>query len=42
MISLANTLLCPDNFIVVLEKAGLKAGELSGYCREQGLYPEDV
>ena len=29
-----------DKFIVVLETAGLNATELSAYCRERGLYPE--
>ena len=27
---------------MVLETAGLKATELSAYCRERGLYPEQV
>jgi transposase len=27
---------------VVLETAGLNATELSTYCRERGLYPEQV
>ena len=31
-----------DKFTVVLETAGLNATELSGYCRERGLYPEQV
>ena len=31
-----------DKFTVVLETAGLKATELSAYCRERGLYPEQV
>jgi transposase-like protein len=31
-----------DKFAVVLESAGLNATELSAYCREQGLYPEQV
>lgn len=31
-----------DKFTVVLETAGLNATELSAYCREQGLYPEQV
>jgi len=29
-------------FKVVLETAGLNATELSAYCRERGLYPEQV
>ena len=29
-------------FTVVLETAGLNATELSAYCRERGLYPEQV
>ncbi len=31
-----------DKFTVVLETAGLNATELSGYCRERGLFPEQV
>lgn len=31
-----------DQFTVVLETAGLNATELSAYCREQGLYPQQV
>ena len=31
-----------DKFTVVLETAGLDATELSVYCRERGLYPEQV
>ena len=31
-----------DKFSVVLETAGLNATELSAYCRERGLYPEQV
>ena len=31
-----------DKFTVVLETAGLNATELSAYCCEQGLYPEQV
>jgi transposase-like protein len=31
-----------DKFTVVLETAGLNATELSPYCRERGLYPEQV
>jgi transposase-like protein len=31
-----------DKFTVVLEIAGLNATELSAYCRERGLYPEQV
>ena len=31
-----------DNFTGVLETAGLNATELSGYCRERGLFPEQV
>ena len=31
-----------DKFIVVLETAGLNATELSAYCRERGLFPEQV
>jgi transposase len=31
-----------DRFTVVLESAGLNATELSAYCRERGLYPEQV
>lgn len=27
---------------MVLETAGLNTTELSGYCRERGLYPEQV
>ena len=31
-----------DKFMVVLETAGLNATELSAYCRERGLFPEQV
>ena len=31
-----------DKFTVVLETAGLNATELSSYCRERGLYPQQV
>jgi transposase-like protein len=31
-----------DKFTVVLETAGLNATEMSAYCRERGLYPEQV
>ena len=31
-----------NKFTVVLETAGLNATELSAYCRERGLYPEQV
>jgi transposase len=31
-----------DKFTVVLETAGLNATELSTYCRERGLFPEQV
>jgi len=31
-----------DKFTVVLETAGLYATELSAYCRERGLFPEQV
>jgi transposase-like protein len=31
-----------DKFTVVLETAGLNATELGGYCRERGLFPEQV
>jgi len=31
-----------DKFTVVLETAGLNANELSAYCRERGLFPEQV
>ena len=31
-----------DKFTVVLETAGLNAPELSAYCRERGLFPEQV
>jgi len=31
-----------DKFTVVLETAGLNATELSAYCRERGLYPEQM
>ena len=31
-----------DKFTVVIESAGLNATELSAYCRERGLYPEQV
>ena len=31
-----------DKFTVVLESSGLNATELSAYCREQGLFPEQV
>jgi transposase-like protein len=31
-----------DKFTVVLETAGLNAIELGGYCRERGMYPEQV
>ena len=31
-----------DKFTVVLESAGPNATELNGYCRERGLFPEQV
>ena len=31
-----------DKFTVVLDTVGLNATELSAYCRERGLYPEQV
>lgn len=31
-----------DKFTVVLERAGLNATELGAFCRERGLYPEQV
>ncbi len=31
-----------DKFTVVLETAGLNTTELTAYCRERGLYPEQV
>jgi len=31
-----------DKFTVVLETAGLNATELSAYCRDWGLFPEQV
>lgn len=31
-----------DKFTVVLETAGMNATGLSAYCRERGLYPEQV
>jgi transposase-like protein len=31
-----------DKFAVVLETAALNATELGGYCRERGLFPEQV
>jgi hypothetical protein len=31
-----------DKFTVVLETAAFNATELSAYCRERGLYPEQV
>ena len=31
-----------DKFMVVLETAAFNATELSAYCRERGLYPEQV
>ena len=31
-----------DKFTVVLDTAGLNATELSAYCRERGLYPEQL
>jgi transposase-like protein len=31
-----------DKFTVVIESAGLNATELGGYCRERGLFPEQV
>ncbi|WP_231597839.1 hypothetical protein [Synechococcus sp. CBW1002] len=31
-----------DKFTVVLETAGFNATELSAFCRERGLYPEQV
>jgi transposase len=31
-----------DKFTVVLETAGLNATEFSAYCRERGLFPEQV
>ena len=31
-----------DTFTVVLETTGLNATELSAYCRDRGLYPDQV
>ncbi len=31
-----------DKFTVVMEPTGLNATELSAYCRERGLFPEQV
>ena len=31
-----------EKFTVVLETAGFNATELSAYCRERGLFPEQV
>ena len=31
-----------DKFTVVLETVGFNATELSAYCRQKGLYPEQV
>ena len=31
-----------DKFTVVLETAGHTSTELGGYCRERGLFPEQV
>jgi len=31
-----------DKFTLMLETAGLNATELSAYCRERGLFPEQV
>ena len=31
-----------DKFTAVIETAGLNATEISAYCRERGLYPEQV
>ena len=31
-----------DKFTLVLETAGLNATELSAYCRERDLFPEQV
>lgn len=31
-----------DKFTVVLETAGLNTTELGGYCRERGLFPDQV
>ena len=31
-----------DKFTLVLETAGLNATELSAYCRERGLFPQQV
>ena len=31
-----------DKFTVVLESSGLNATEISAYCRERGLFPEQV
>jgi len=31
-----------DKFTVVMDTAGLNATELSAYCRERGLFPEQV
>lgn len=31
-----------DKFTVALETIGLNATELGGYCRERGLFPEQV
>ena len=32
----------PDKFMVVLETAGLNAIELGEYCRQRGLFPEQI
>ena len=31
-----------EKFTVVMETAGLNATELSAYCRERGLFPEQI
>jgi len=37
----ARDALCQDKFAVLMETASLTAQELSEYCRNKGLYPEE-
>jgi len=38
----SDSLSAADKFTVVLKSAGFNATELSAYCRERGLFPEQV
>jgi transposase-like protein len=38
----SNTLTSEDKFSIVIETAGMNEIELSQYCRQKGLYPEQI